>query len=242
MIRAIVRWVLNEAWEKINLPAVWRELRALGKKHGRRFFVAALLWEIVEDVVFPFLSWLFGVPELIPLFLILHFEPIVYPAFFWGFRMYDRAKGRVPWEPDRGAQSSYWRSAGKVLVYKIAATGWFVAILMGFGLRPSALIAYVGLMAAFGFVHERIWHDSNYGIQPDDSVEGRRVFAKAATYRIVSVMILYPIFRVSFGSVPWAAVAACQGAGLLLYLALEAVWARSDWGVGRIERPEKAAA
>lgn len=234
-LKRILLWVLGEAWEKINFPAVYRELKELGKKHGKRFFWAALVWELIEDVVFPFLSWLMGVPELIPLFLIMHFEPIAYPAIFWGFRMYDRAKGREPWEPDRSAQSSYWRSAGKVVVFQLAVAGWFVAILLQFNPSPRALVAYIALMSAFGFVHERIWHDSNYGIRADDSVEPKRVFAKALTYLIVSTMTLYPLLRASFSTVPWKALLACQSVGLALYLVLEAVWARSDWGVSPVE-------
>lgn len=76
----MISWLLKEAWEKINIVATWRTIKALGKKYGKRFFWAALIWEIIEDVVFPFISWKMGVPELIPVFLILHFEPIVYPA------------------------------------------------------------------------------------------------------------------------------------------------------------------
>lgn len=230
-MKRILRWIAGEVWEKINLPGAYRELKKLGKKHGKRFFWAALGWELIEDVVFPLISWAMGVPELIPLFLVLHFEPIVYPVFFWGFRMYDRAKGREPWEPDRSAQSSYWRSAGKVVVYKLAIVGWFLSIFLRLGLSTWALVAYVGLMAAFGFVHERIWHDSNYGIRLDDTVNAKRVVAKALTYRLVSTMILCPLLRASFSSVPWRALLACQWVGLVLYLVLEAVWSRSGWGI-----------
>jgi len=237
-LKLILLWVIGKVWEKVNFPAAYRELKALGKKHGKRFFWVALLWEIIEDVVFPFISWKMGVPELIPLFLIMHFEPIVYPAFFWGFRMYDRAKGREPWEPDRSAQSSYWRSVSKVVVYKLAVAGWFVAILLKLGLSPWALVAYVGLMTAFGFIHERIWHDSNYGIRMDDSVAAKRVIGKALTYLVVSTMTLYPLLRASFQVTPWKALLACQVAGLVLYLVLEAVWSRSVWGVTPVEAPK----
>jgi hypothetical protein len=224
------RWVIGKVWEKINLPAIYRELRGLGRKHGKRFFWAALIWELIEDVLFPYLSWLAGMPELIPLFLVLHFEPIVYPVFFWAFRTYDRAKGREPWEPDRSAQSSHWRSVAKVGVYKIATLGWFVAIFLVWHATPKMLVLYAILMALFGFIHERIWHDSNYGILPNDQVEGRRIFMKAMTYRIVSTMIFYPFLRVSLGVVPWKLLGLCQGVGLVLYLVLESVWARSMWG------------
>lgn len=227
----IIRWVLGEVWEKINLPAVYRELKALGKKHGKRFFWAALIWELIEDGVFPLLSWFFGVPELIPLFLILHFEPIAYPAIFWGFRMYDRARGREPWDPDRSAHSSYWRSIFKVVIYMTAVAGWFTAIFIGLGLPWKVLVVYAGLMMMFGFVHERIWHDSNYGILEDDTVAWKRNLSKALTFRVVSVMILYPLFKASLGYVPWGVLFACQGLGLFLYLFLETLWSKSHWGV-----------
>ena len=105
---AAIVWVFSEIWEKINLPAVWKELKALGKKHGKRFLFVAVVWELIEDGLFPLLSWWFGVPELIPLFLILHFEPIAYPVFFWAFRCWDRKKGRVPEHPERSAHSTSW--------------------------------------------------------------------------------------------------------------------------------------
>lgn len=226
-----IRWVIGEVWEKVNFPAVYRELKRLGKKHGRRFFWAALIWELIEDGVFPLLSWWFGVPELIPLFLILHFEPIAYPAIFWGFRMYDRARGREPWDPDRSAHSSYWRSIFKVMIYMTAVMGWFVAIFTTLGLPLKVLAIYAGLMTMFGFVHERIWHDSNYGILEDDTVTlGRNVF-KALTFRVVSVMLLYPLLKASMGDVPWGVLAGLQGLGLCLYLFLETLWSKSRWGL-----------
>jgi hypothetical protein len=234
----IVRWVLGQLWEKINLPAIYRELRALGKKHGKRFFWAALIWELIEDVLFPYLSWLAGMPELIPLFLVLHFEPIVYPVFFWAFRTYDRYKDREPWEPDRSAQSSHWRSAVKVGVYKVASLGWFTAVFLAWHATPKMLVLYAVLMALFGFIHERIWHDSNYGILPNDVVEVRRITMKALTYRIVSTMIFYPFLRATLGTVPWKLLLLCQGVGLVLYIVLESVWARSMWGCSPVSQPK----
>lgn len=231
MIRAF-KWVLGEVWEKINIPATFREIKKLGRKYGPRFFWAALIWELIEDGLFPFLSWKFGMPELIPLFLIFHFEPIVYPIFFWAFRMWDRFRGREPWNPSRSAHSIYWRSIAKVLIYKMSATGWFVAAMISLHLSPKAIIVYVILTLMFGFVHERIWHDSNYGIREDDRVMMRRNLAKATTYRIVSMMIMYPLFRVMLGgNVPWNALIMCQVIGLVIYTGLEILWANSGWGI-----------
>jgi len=232
----LIRWLINEVSEKVNLPKVYRDLKALGKKHGRRFFWVALIWELIEDVVFPFLSWLLGVPELIPVFLVLHFEPIVYPAFFWGFRMWDRAKGREPWEPDRSAQSAYWRSFAKVLTFQLAASGWLSRMILW---KP--LVVFAVLTSAFGFVHERIWHDVNYGILPDDSVAAKRTIGKTGTYLLVSTMTLFPLLRVSGAAPIWKPLFLVQGVAGLLYLILEAVWAKSAWGVTPCEPPKPKA-
>lgn len=230
-IKAGVRWAAAEAWEKINVVGMYRELRRLGKKHGKRFFWAALGWELIEDVVFPLIAWAMGVPELIPLFLVLHFEPIAYPAIFWGFRMYDRARGREPWEPERGSYSSHRRSLIKVFVYKVAVAGWYIAILRTLDISGVTIAAYLVLMTLFGFIHERIWHDANYGIDDDHQVEFKRVVAKAITYRIVSTMTLYPLLKATLGTVPWLALLACQGFGLIVYLLSDGMWAKSKWGV-----------
>lgn len=225
MIR-LLRWIWGEAWEKINLPEAYRKLKELGVKHGRRFFIAALIWEIIEDVVFPALSWRFGAPELIPVFLILHFEPVVYPVFFWMFRTYDRLKGREPWEPSRSAYSSHWRSAAKVLAFQIGSTGWLQDMLPW-----RALVAFIGLTSLFGFVHERIWHDTNYGITPDDHVQAKRVFAKTGTYLLFTSLVLLPLLRLSHVAEVWKAMALLQGLNGALYLGMEAIWAKSVWGV-----------
>ncbi len=241
-ITRVCRWALGEAWEKINVRAKWEEIKEQGKKHGTRFVVFAVLWECIEDGLFPFLAIRFGMPALAPFFLIMHFEPLVYPVFFWACRMYDRARGREPWEPDRTAQSSNLRSAGKVVVYKLAVIGWCGMILMGLGYSPKILLVFAALMAAFGFIHERIWHDSNYGIGDNgagdiDHVFVRRTAMKTVTYCIVSTTVLASLFRVAFMSIPWSMLVICQAVGMGLYFIFEAVWARSKWGVSPVSRP-----
>lgn len=222
----MISWLLNKLWDKVNLPKVWRELKALGKKHGRRFFIAAVIWEIIEDVVFPFISWLCGVPELIPVFLVLHFEPIVYPAFFWGFKTWDRMQGREPWEPNRNAQSTHWRSVLKGLVLQLTVSGWLLHVVSW---KPLAILMV--LMSLFGFIHERIWHDTNYGVDKSDKVEFKRVFAKTGTYLLISTMSLYPLLKVTEVSSIWRSLLIAQGMIGVLYLVLESVWAKSKWGV-----------
>lgn len=222
----MIKWILHEAWEKINLAHAYRQLKELGKKHGRRFFWVALGWEIVEDVVLPFISWKMGAPGLIPVFLILHFEPIVYPIFFWGFKMWDRAHGREPWDPDRPVHSAYWRSVIKVAVFQVAVLGW-----VSHFINWKPLIAYGVLTSLFGFVHERIWHDTNYGILDTDQVQYRRGFAKTGTYLLMTAFTLFPLMSATGTSpIVWPMVAAMLITGVM-YSTLETVWAKSKWGV-----------
>ena len=222
----MLRWLLKEAWEKINIRATYQSIKTLGKKHGKRFFWAAIIWECIEDIVFPFLSWRMGMPELIPVFLVLHFEPIVYPAFFWGFRTWDRYQGREPWEPDRGAQSSHWRSVVKVTVYQLTVMGWLSHVI---GWKP--LVIQAALTSLFGFIHERIWHDANYGIRADDTVQVRRTFGKTGTYLLISTITLGSLLRVYKIPHLWVTLGIAQGIAGILYIVLETVWASSKWGV-----------
>jgi hypothetical protein len=222
----VIRWLLHEAWEKINVVNTWREIKALGKKYGKRFFWAALIWECIEDIVFPYISWRLGAPELIPVFLVLHFEPIVYPVFFWVFRTIDRVQGKEPWNPNRGAHSLHWRSVGKVFVFQLAATGWLSEVIGWKGLA-----VYAALTSLFGFVHERIWHDSNYGILDTDQVQLKRSLVKTATYLLLTTFVLFPILRVTH-AVPFAGtLMLAQAITGVLYLILETVWAKSLWGI-----------
>lgn len=220
-----MRWFLHAIWEKINLLHTWKELKSLGKRYGKRFFIAAVLWELIEDVVLPYLSWRMGMPELIPLFLILHFEPIVYPAFFWGFRMWDRVQGREPWEPSRPAYSHYWRSVVKVVVFQLAVIGWLSQVM-----TTKPLVVFAVLTSLFGFVHERIWNDSNYGILSNDSVQTRRVLAKTCTYLIVCLFILFPLLQVSASSISKLLLIAEAIIGAM-YFSLETIWSKSMWGI-----------
>lgn len=225
-MRALLRWLLHEAWEKINVVATWREIKALGKKYGKRFFWAALIWECIEDLVFPFIAWRMGLPELIPVFLVMHFEPVVYPAFFWGFRTWDRIQGKEPWNPPRGAHSQHWRSVLKGLTFQLSITGW-----LGHIISWKALIAYTLLQSFFGFIHERVWHDSNYGILDNDLVQYRRGVAKTATYLLLSTFVLFPLLRVTGAHPIWIPLLEGQLVTGALYLILETVWAKSLWGI-----------
>ncbi len=229
----MIRWILREIWEKINIFATWKTIKDLGKKYGKRFFWAALIWEIIEDVVFPFIAWKLGVPELIPVFLVLHFEPIVYPAFFWGFKTWDRIQGKEPWNPERGAHSNHWRSILKGLTFQLSITGWLANVLPW---KP--LVVYTALQSIFGFMHERIWHDSNYGILSTDTVQYRRTVAKTASYLLLSSFVLFPLLRVTGTSPIWRPMVIAQSVAGILYLMLESVWAKSLWGIKFTHSPD----
>lgn len=225
-------WMAGEAYEKINVRAKWREIKETGKEWGPRFVVFAVLWELFEDGLCPYLSWYFGVPWLIPVFLIWHFEPISYPVAFWVFRTYDRMTGKIPWEADRPAYSSHKRTAIKVAVYRIATIGGLIALQLYMNLNPWLLGTYAVLMTGFNFAHERIWHDSNFGIDIEiDKVLARRVIAKACTYRTVSCILLAGAMAATLGAVPWTAFLVYQVVMLGLYLSLEIAWAQSTMGI-----------
>ena len=231
-LRDLFAWMAAEAWEKINVRAKWREIKETSKGWGPRFIFVAVTWELIEDGLFPFLSWYFGVPWLIPVFLIWHFEPVAYPVFFWAFRTYDRLTGKTPWEADRPAYSSHGRSALKVLVYRGSSLGGLLAFQLYLGLNPWFLLVYVLLMTAFNFCHERIWHDSNFGILVEtDMVMARRVLVKGLTYRTVSVLLLGGVLGTTLDPTPWAAFAIYQGVMLVLYLGLETAWSRNTMGI-----------
>ena len=234
----ILRWLAEEAWEKINVVETWRELKALGQRYGRRFFIAAFLWELVEDVLFPILAYKAGYPVLIPVFLVLHFEPVVYPIFFFAFRTWDRFRGFEPWEPDRNAQSAVWRSGAQVLTYRIPAMLVFFALLSKLDVDMVIFTVYTLGMSFFGFVHDRLWHDSNFGIDvPTDTVQPKRVLAKVATYRAVSFLVMSGVFYGLLGHLP-PEVLIYQGVMTLWHLMVTAWWAHSPLGIHPIQTRE----
>lgn len=239
MLHRVCSWLFEEAREKLDIRATFRELKSLGQKHGRRFFIVAVLWEMIEDILFPYLAYMNGFPELIPVFLVLHVEPIVYPIFFWLFRMWDRIHGREPWEPDRLAASSYWRTAMQTLGYRAVALLMFWLILAHLQMSIRIFTFYTLIMTFFWFIHDRLWHDSNYGIIiATDTVQPKRVFAKAITYRIVSILCMTGLFFGLYHNVPndvWV----YQGVMFILSLAMGALWAHSPLGVYRLSQNQR---
>jgi hypothetical protein len=230
----------EEAWEKINVVQTWRDLKELGKKHGTRFFVVAVIWELIEDVLFPYLSWRAGVPELIPVFLVLHFEPVVYPVFFFAFRTYDRILGREPWEPDRLAQSALWRSGLQVLSHQLPAFAMLYVLLQHLDASMLVFAVFVTVMGLFGLVHDRLWHDSNFGIDvPTDTVQPIRVVAKVLSYQAVSAIVLVGLLYGLLGRVP-SEMWAFQTCALTVHIAIAGWWAQSSWGIQPVQRPAES--
>lgn len=238
MLVELARRAVGHLREKFDLAATWRGLLEIGRRRGRRFFVAAMLWELVEDIGFPALAIYCGHPWLVPVFLVLHFEPIVYPLFEFTFRTYDRLLGVAPWEPDRAWQSSHRRTAAKVLSHRLVSVVLFWIFLRRVDLGDMVLASYTVGMTLFAFVHDRLWHDSNFGIDPEsDRVSLWRIFLKGCTYRCVSVVMMASMFRGFAGQIPpevWLYQVSTFGLGLLLSL----WWARNRAGIEPVRPSE----
>jgi uncharacterized membrane protein len=232
MIKQGMKWLAHHAWERVNITSAWREFKALGKKYGKRFFIAAVIWEFVfEDGLFPLICIWKHHPELAVLCLFIHFEPVVYPCIIWGFKMWDRFRGKEPWEPDRSAMSTYWRTTLKVFNYRALAALTYWAVIGITSTDMWVFTAYVAVMFCFAYVHERIWHDMNWGITPADEVMQRRTIAKSLTYRTVSFGVMAMMMRALMGSVPWSMLLYYQAIMLVTYYLLERVWAKSMVGI-----------
>jgi len=91
-VKAAANKVAEEAVEKLNWRKTVRELRELGMKHGPRFMAYAIALEIFEDVVLPAFFIAIGKPELAPVALAFHAEPVAYPAYFAIAKLVERFK------------------------------------------------------------------------------------------------------------------------------------------------------
>jgi hypothetical protein len=95
------------------------------------------------------------------------------------------------------------------------------------------LMIFAVLVGLFGFVHERIWHDSNFGILPNDDVQFRRTLSKTLTFCGMSAMVLYPFLKVFH--VPMQALGMAEAVTAVLFLTLETVWSKSLWGISKVQ-------
>jgi len=227
-------WALKEAQEKVNIPATWKQLKKLGGKYGKRFLVFAVIWEIFEDVILPIISWVLGVPELIPILLIFHFEVVAYPVAFCAFKEWDRLRGVTTMYPEgRDSWSTLSRSLAKVSIYMMAASGW-VFIYMGQGSVWAGSI-FLSLLFTLGFVHERMWHDSNYGIRENNTVEFKRCVVKTGTFTGLGALTMFSALHVTGLPMNPSLFIVYHIVAAILYLGLEAVWSRSTLGVKTLE-------
>lgn len=226
-----LRWALGEIREKLDIPGTIQEIKALGKKHGRRFLIFAIAWEIIEDVIFPGLSIYYGMPEMVAFFLIFHFEIVAYPVALWVFRMWDRVRGIEPWDPDRVNTSTYLRTTLKAGIYWTLTATALHSLTVWALLPDTVLFVLYALLATFGFVHERIWNDHNHWIdETTDEVHPTRNLAKATTYTFVTTLLIASFLNAA-GFIPWARLLLAQGVVFLLYWLWERGWAGVEWGL-----------
>lgn len=78
-IGGLTRHVLKAVREKLNVAATAKAIWKLARSKGWRFAVFAVVWEFIEQVVFPAVTIWLGYPALAPVILAIHFEPFVYP-------------------------------------------------------------------------------------------------------------------------------------------------------------------
>jgi hypothetical protein len=74
--------VLHTVREKLNVVATAKEMWQLAMKKGWRMAAIAIVWEIFEQIVLPGISIAIGYPELVPFFMAMHLEPIIFPIAF----------------------------------------------------------------------------------------------------------------------------------------------------------------
>ena len=223
-------WAWGELREKLDVRATVKEIKSMWAKYGWRFGAFAVAWEIFEDVICPAIAWKLGFPWLAPLFWIFHFEPLSYPAAFWCFRTYDRFMGREPWDPPRYAKSQYHRSTLKVLTHEIPVILATVAMAL-LGISTTITVTYAVLMLAAGFFHERIWHDTNYGINiATDMVDDKRNRAKTGTFRVLSISLLGMAFC-TLTPYPLFLFLLVEAFMAVAYYVIEWGWSKSAYGI-----------
>ena len=189
------------------------------------------------------------VPELIPILLIFHFEVIAYPVAFCVFKEWDRIRGVTTMYPEgRHSWSTLSRSLAKVSIYMLAASGW-AFIYMGqsptlidsifsssiFSGFVFAGLVFLFLMFTLGFVHERMWHDSNYGLRENDTVEFKRCLVKTGTFTGLGTLTMFSALHITGLAMAPLLFIVYHIVAAILYLGLEAVWSRSSLGVKHLK-------
>ena len=76
----------------------WENLKSTFLKYGTEFLVILILWEIIEDLIFPWLMYLCGETlnpvfySLIPLGWIVCLHPIAVPVLWWLWQFLKQSK------------------------------------------------------------------------------------------------------------------------------------------------------
>lgn len=68
--------------DKLDVVKQFKEIKELGKKHGKGFLAYAIAIEIFEDVILPAFFTKLGHPEMTPILLAWHSEWFMYPLYF----------------------------------------------------------------------------------------------------------------------------------------------------------------
>lgn len=93
------KYLKNTIAEKVELfsnpKKIYNKMIALGKKEGLPFMAYAIAVEILEDLVLPGVLACTGNSEYIPIVLIGHSEPVMYPLYF-GVRKLMKSSNQVP--------------------------------------------------------------------------------------------------------------------------------------------------
>jgi len=92
----IGNYLKNAVFEKVDLirnpRKVYEEFIELGKKEGLPFMYYAIGIEVMEDVVLPGILVITDNSEYIPVALAFHTEPVMYPLWFLGKKIYNNLK------------------------------------------------------------------------------------------------------------------------------------------------------
>jgi len=65
--------------KKVNVREIAKDVWRLSRVRGWKFAVVAVLVDLFEDVVLPSLAIVMGQPTLVPIFMAIHLEPVIYP-------------------------------------------------------------------------------------------------------------------------------------------------------------------
>lgn len=103
-------YIKDAVAEKVELftnpKKMYNEMKELGRKEGKPFMCYALAVEFTEDVLLPIVFSVTGHPELIPMALAFHTEPVMYPLYFGVRKMVRNFRKRRLEKNSRGLNES----------------------------------------------------------------------------------------------------------------------------------------